>query len=173
MLPSGTISFNREISELRQTPAFSHVWAPLALHPAPSWGQGSCSVSLLGKLWETSAWLGYFLGCVVVAFFFSHQVSLPSLSLFAYKCEGLYSNSGTLRSIVSADEESFRERDGQVAFLRSSQRRAFSMSCFKRSKILGIPWWSRRFHCQGPGLIPGGGIKTLHAACGAAKNKSK
>lgn len=38
MLPSGTVSFNQEISEFRQTPAFSLVWAPLALHPAPSWG---------------------------------------------------------------------------------------------------------------------------------------
>ena len=56
----------------------------------------------------------------MVTFCFSHQVSLPSLSLFAYKCKELSSNSGTLRSIVSADEESFRETDGQVAFLRSS-----------------------------------------------------
>ena len=107
MLTSGNISFNRQIRRHQPSFVFWPLWPsstqllPQVRGDAPSFLQES-PVGI-------SALLSYFLGCVVVSFHLSHQVSLPNLSLPVYKHEGLFSNSGTLRSMHFADEESLRE----------------------------------------------------------------
>lgn len=89
MLPSGTVSFNQEISEFRQTPAFSLVWAPLAPSPSSFLGLGELGSASSGKtLGNLFCLARLFSGVLVVTFCFSHQVSLPSLSLLLTSARG-------------------------------------------------------------------------------------